>query len=269
MGTPWQTRTIWTAAGACLGFLASAALAMPWLEPLPDYVVNAVAGVCTAVIAVLGAFWLWHRQQVHRSERIKQTLVLVFQDMMEDINTARLALDRTGAKRIVREIDPDWTEAGIDHFQAHTAPRLLEVAQAKTCIAIDLFHAVQDATLSFREQDLKAVLALYHIACEARRQIPATLHGIQAQIQQGRLPALDLRDEGLWNAGVSQCAYHLNRLDGGRRDCSYFDAFGDVYERISAVARTQFPTPPASLARNAAASDPAGGAKPPTLQHWQ
>ncbi|MBX9402999.1 hypothetical protein K4L06_16950 [Lysobacter sp. BMK333-48F3] len=48
MDTPWQTRTIWTAAGACLGFLASAVLAMPWLEPLPDYVVNAVAGVCTA-----------------------------------------------------------------------------------------------------------------------------------------------------------------------------------------------------------------------------
>jgi len=79
--------------GVALGGLFSAALALPWLDPLPDYVVNAWTNMCTAVLAVGGAFLLWRRQIREREKVLTRTLVLMFESFMKELNLVRISLD--------------------------------------------------------------------------------------------------------------------------------------------------------------------------------
>ncbi|WP_443096805.1 hypothetical protein ACTT2I_05280 [Stenotrophomonas sp. PUT21] len=240
-------KTVWAIAGAAAGTLLTIFLAAPWLTPLADSVVNAIAAVSTAVAAVGGAYLLWKYQVHAREQRLKCSIATVFDALLEDMNMARLTLSDQGAKELL--LAQDVTTMSLERYIEITRPFRLHYLSHTAQMAIDLINSIQDAVAGLATKDVEIFLELYQMAKETVRRMP----GFEDELNKSTNQSLSRSSLHVFDHAVGALAHQLNRLDGGNRNDSMYleqkPSFDAVKKRsaelYSTVFTQQAPIPPA------------------------
>ncbi|WP_313401488.1 hypothetical protein [Stenotrophomonas sp.] len=209
-------RVAWGMLGLSVGVLGSALMAAPWLAPLADRVVNAMTNVCAAVAAVGGAYLLWTHQLRTREARLKESIVVIFDGLLEDLNLARINLSYDGAQQLmVAEGGQTNDPVEITSYIKSAGKFRLHFVIQRAALAIEQLYSLQDAIAGLSSREVRTLLELHQIASELVRRVPELLEELEAAA--GNL-YLSSASTAVMDHAVSLLAYHLNEIDSGSRN---------------------------------------------------
>lgn len=238
-------RAVTVVFGIAIGGLLSAALALPWMAPLRDYVVNGWTNICAAAVAVSGAFLLWKQQLRAREKTITDTVVIMFDTLMDELNQTRLALDYDGVKLTLENTNPelDFDPSMVSDFMCDASVGMLGNAAIKARSVIDQFHGLQDALPALTAPKIAACLELYGMAAEADRRLPEIKDLVTPRFEVGDIEAAQ-EYMPMLNIAVSAMAHYLNVLDGGSRNASFYLSVKALHDSVRTMSRDNMPRPP-------------------------